>query len=865
MHTIKYIKQPDQYIGRGDFLLYNKKASICTFFENQARKTPTASAIRFYDDALTFEQLNNHANQLANYLISCGLPPKGRISVYLTPNLQLMIVILAILKTGSSYVPLDINYPDDRINFMLKDSGSRFLITTSDVLKKLEIPGVSLLKLDEISADLSSESTSFRNLAKGNHLAYIMYTSGSTGVPKGVQISHSAVNNHMVWMQHQFRFDRTEKILQKTPLSFDPSVWEIFMPFYSGCELIIAPIGSHIDPESIIDLIIKHHITTIQLVPSILKNFLNCKRIRQCCSLRQIFVGGESLRPEIKKLFFETLPCRLINLYGPTETTIDITSHVVSPSDTDINTNIIGKPIANTHLYVINKQFNLATIGEEGELCIGSDSISCGYHNREILTHEHFIDNPFEPKKFKKIYKTGDLVRWLHSGELEYLGRNNDQVKINGVRIEPKELVLNILQHKEVSDCIVIKKIDTHGHDYLACYLTHKAHVKLNLSAIKNSLKGKFPAYMLPKVYLPIEKIPLNVNGKVDIDKLPEPNFKKSVTETNDRKTFDNDEYELLLIWQIVLETNQLGLHDNFFDTGGGSLLALKLIVLVQEKFHVLVRIRDIFDCPTIKEQVHLIKNIRNPIHQEIVNQPTIPNPIICLQREGVKTPLFLIHPIGGTIFWFSQLSKLLGKLRPVYGVQDPSIDLEKPVLNSIEEMADFYLSHIRKIQPKGPYLIGGASFGATVAVEMSHQLLRAGEALSSIIILDGWGVYPNTLLDDNYFRHSMLRQHAELVSDFKKFGLPPPEILFDIQWFRLNLLWKYQLGLIECPIALFKSEVILPAFEEIDAPFNHWENFSNNQISTTVVPGNHETMFQEPHVYQLSEAITHYFSKNNL
>ena len=864
MSSIKYIKHPAQHIGRGENIYFDKRHSICWFFEAQVRKTPSSIAVKFEDKNLTYEQLNNQSNQLANYLIASGLPRQSSVAIYLKPNLQLLVVILAILKTGGSYVPLDINYPDDRINFMLKDSESHFLITSSDVLKTLTTPNIYVVKLDQISDAINAQSITYHNLVKANSLAYIIYTSGSTGVPKGVTISHRAVNNHMIWMQHQFQFDNTDKILQKTPISFDPSVWEILMPFYSGCQLIIAPAGSHIDPEGIIDLIITHQITTIQLVPSILKQFLNSTRIRQCRSLRRVFVGGESLRPEIKKLFFETLACDLINLYGPTETTIDITYHHVTPSDSDINTNIIGKPISNTSLYVINEQHNLASIGEEGELYIGSFNISDGYHNRALLTQKHFIDNPFEPNKFKKIYKTGDLARWLPTGELEYLGRNNDQVKINGVRIEPKELILSILQHKEVSDCIVVKKIDSHGHDYLACYLTQKAHKKLNLSAIKNGLKSKFPIYMIPKIYMPIKHIPLTVNGKVDIDRLPEPDFKKAIVSANNINTLHNDEYELLLIWQMVLETNQIGLHDNFFDAGGGSLLALKLITLIQEKFHIVVRIREIFSYPTIKEQVHLIKNNRLGL-QEINISPPVPNPVICLQRKGDKRPLFLIHPIGGTVFWFSQLSKLLGVSRPVYGIQDPSIDLEKPVLNSIEEMAEFYLLHLKKIQPKGPYLIGGASFGATIAVEISHQLRRNAETASSIIVLDGWGIYPNTLLDDNYFRSSMLRQHAELLSDFKKYGLPPPEILFDIQWFRLNLLWKYQLKLIECPIALFKAAEVLPAFVEIDAPFNHWENFSNNKIITSIVPGNHESMFQEPHVHQLSAAITQYFIKNNL
>jgi thioesterase domain-containing protein len=257
-----------------------------------------------------------------------------------------------------------------------------------------------------------------------------------------------------------------------------------------------------------------------------------------------------------------------------------------------------------------------------------------------------------------------------------------------------------------------------------------------------------------------------------------------------------------------------------------------------------------------------LIKRIQQSKFQDKKINSELPNPVICLQPKGDKTPLFLIHPIGGTVFWFSKLSRSLDGQRPVYGIQDPGIDLEKPVLNSIEEMASFYLKHIKEIQPSGPYLIGGASFGASVAAQIAYELKQNNEEVASIIVLDGWGVYPNTLLDDHYFKTSMARQHAELITDFKKYGLPAPEILIDIQWFRLNLLWKFQLQLIGCPMALFKSKELLPAFAEIDAPLNHWEQFSNNQISRFIVPGNHETMFQEPHVFTLANDLNEYLSK---
>ena len=864
MNPIDYIKNKEQYIGCGKKNVYNKNASVFSYIEKQMNKTPHAVAIVHNGIELTYKQLNHKVNQLSNYLLDISITNQSRVAIYLEPGFNMIISILAILKLGCSYVPIDKSYPIERINFMLRDSESSLLITESKGIESIDPHHADMIMLDHVEDQIESASNIFHDLAGASDLAYMIYTSGSTGVPKGVMISHRAVNNHMLWMKKQFLFDNNDIILQKTPFSFDPSIWEILLPFYCGSKMVIAPSGSHIDPDFLIDLITLHHVTVVQFVPSILKLILSNKRIQECASLTRVFVGGESLRPEIKTLFFKTLHSQLINLYGPTETTIDITSHTVTSSNVDINTNIIGEPIFNTSLYVVNSERNLAKIGEEGELYIGSDNLSYGYHHREALTTENFIPNPFEPKKFKTIYKTGDLVRWLTTGQLEYLGRNNDQVKINGVRIEPKELVLTILKHHEVADCIVIKKIDTHGHDFLACYLTQEPNTTLDLMQIKNDLKSKFPTYMLPKVYIPIEKIPLTINGKVDLDRLPNLDFNAIPPPEKCSQHFKTDEKTLLLIWQLILETNQISLTDNFFDLGGGSLLAIKLISFIQEKFNVILRIRDIFSYQTIKEQADFIKRKKNK-HVTNKDAELMNNPIIPLKLKGSKTPFFIIHPIGGTIFWYTHLAKLLGTERPVYGIQDPSIDIERPILNSIEEMAEFYLSHIKTIQPTGPYLIGGASFGATVAIEISKHLKRINEDVSSIIILDGWGVYPNILLDDNYFRSSMLRQHAELIEDFKKYGLPKPDVLFDIQWHRLNLLWKYHLDLIEYPIALFKSKEILPAFLEIDAPFNHWENFSNNKIHTFIVPGNHETMFQDPHVYELSNQLKGYFSKNSL
>ena len=856
-----FVKQNGQYIGHGDSVSFDHHHTLCTYIEKQTEKTPEAIALHFGNAKITFKEVHEQSNRLAHYLVGCGAHPKDKIAVYLEPGIHTVITIIAIIKTGCCYVPLDVHYPLERIAFMVKDSEATILITESLLKDHVNCLDLALIVSDKISHELEGLSSVFIARAKSSERAYMIYTSGSTGVPKGVEITHLALLNHMHWISNRFTLSQEDILLQKTPLSFDPSIWELFLPFFTGSQLVIAPQGAHIDPELLIDLINQYHVTMIQLVPSILKKILQNKRIRSCATLRYVFVGGESLRPEIKRLFFEQLHCQLINLYGPTESTIDITAHQVTSSENDLNTNIIGRPIYNTSLYVVNSQGTLATIGEEGELCIGSLSLALGYHHRIPLTQEHFIPNPFEPHRFKLIYKTGDLVRWLPSGVLEYLGRNNDQVKINGVRIEPKELVLTVLHHSDVSDCFVVKKIDTHGHDYLACYLKPKKE-HINLTAIKKELKAKFPAFMLPRVYIIIQTIPLTINGKIDTASLPEPDFTQTILETP--KT-NEDTHELMLLWQKVLETNQISSNDNFFDAGGASLLALKLISLIQGQFNVTLRIRDLYTHPTLKEQMNLIKKRQQETIKSIKSQNDIPNPIICLQPKGNKTPLFLIHPIGGTIFWFTKLARTMENQRPIYGIQDPGIDIERPVLNSIEEMASFYLNHIKTIQPQGPYLIGGASFGASVAAHIAYELKLQNEQVASLIVLDGWGVYPNTLLDDHYFKTSMARQHAELINDFKKYGLPKPESLLDIQWFRLNLLWQFNMQLIESPIALFKSQELLPAFAEIDAPLNHWEQFSNNEIIRFTVPGNHETMFQEPHVDTLSRLLCDHLTKINI
>jgi amino acid adenylation domain-containing protein len=838
--------------GKGQVFNYDKNLTVHAAIEYQALNNPNSIAVQFQNHSLTYTQLNQRANQVARYLVRQGVEPHSNVCIYLEPSLNLIISLLAVLKTGSCYIPLDVSYPTDRLKFVLAQSRAILLLTQSNLASNLSNLTDSVVEIDRDVYIISQEKT--ENLLRettSDSRAYILYTSGSTGTPKGVSVHHRAVMNHMIWMENHFQFNNSDVILLKTPLLFDPSVWEIFLPLCIGAKLIVAPEKSYLNPDVLIQLIESYQITTIQFVPVLLDQFL--KRILDPCpSLRRVFVGGESLNAETKKMFFKKLHCDLYNLYGPTETTIDIVSHKVTSSDVDKN--IIGKPIYNTHLYVLDHHKNIVDIEQEGELYITGDGLSQGYYNNLQSTQENFLNNPFCLGAHETMYRTGDIVKWDPSGNLIYIGRVNDQIKINGVRIEPDELKHHILNNHAISDCVITKRLDRENKAVLACYLIPKREMKIDISEIHNNLKKFFPSFMLPKYYEMIDKIPININGKTDLKALPNPTIVPSKKSDELKSKISTDvEKKLFCIWKKLLGFESIGYQDNFFDLGGNSILSFKLLNEIESEFKIDITIHDLFLYPVFYEQIRFINRFKGNKINKI--KRVLENSLIPLNKQDHKKPIFLIHPIGGTVFWYSYLAKLLD-FRKVFAIADPAIELGEKIFSSITEMADAYANLIQKVQPSGPYLIGGASFGATVALEIAKILMEKNEKIDLVPILDGWAVYPDTLYDDQYFKQSMLRQHADLKERFKQYNLSEPKGLLDIQWHRLSLLFDFHLSEILHPIALFKARELLPIFEVIDAPFNYWEKFSRISMRTYVVPGNHETMFQKPQVHILASSI---------
>jgi amino acid adenylation domain-containing protein len=1248
--------------------LPEQNAPISYFFEKQAIQNPDHIAVTFADKNLSYRDLNEAATQVAQHLQTQGVLPNSLVAICCQRSLEMVIGILGILKSGAAYLPLDPHYPSDRLSYMLSDSQVAILLVDTvhptlkmdHNLKTIEI-GQLLAQKQSITPALEPVPFSPENLA------YVIYTSGTTGKPKGVAITHRSLVNHMLWMIPKFHFTEKDVFLQKTPFSFDASIWEFFAPLLCGAQLIMASNENPLELSSLFHLIQQHKVTVLQLVPSILLECIRDEDFQACKSLTQVFSGGEALLPDTVRLFCQSMSAKLHNLYGPTETTIQVTSHSYGDfsKEQSETATLLGTPINNTQVYVLDKYLNPLPIGVNGELYIGGSCLAQGYLHQAELTQERFIKNPFDNQTDSRLYKTGDHVCWLPEGHLAYIGRLDNQLKLRGLRIETGEIEVVLSQHPTIQQCLVIQDIiDGSDHPntprYLIAYYTRKrtsnqleaqdfvaawktlyqseylsldinnfkqnisgwncsytdeaiekedmlewinattqrikqcnpqiileigsgsglvlfnmvdacdyyyatdfsgnvinytnnviekfgyknkvstlacaadavpyhaltkpydtvvinsviqyfpsleyletviqqsianmhdnghifigdirdfrllkcfhysvqaykrgqtnkneidyfsmrdkellvspeyfvylktidkniSHIEIlpklgkanhemnnyrydvilhisktqasvdagdkvffnessftkvanleeylnaNLSTnylciqypnkriardyveynrlynhrtimndnncnnlwsmhqisafveskgyqakyfcdvtdpfylqiiifknsfiekkdlfidylfrksmskstraelannplfilkflenqlsndLKKHLSASLPSYMIPEFYIPLEKFPLTINGKLDRKALPKPEFIKAENYIAPRNTLEK---QVSQIWAEVLglPEKNIGIHDDFFDLGGHSLSAIRMIALSKQLFSIKLPTRVLFDYPTIAEFSKIIhRTLQNPTTHH--DEKAMTSFVIPLQREGFKSPLFLIHPIGGTIFWYKTFSRHLGNTRPIYAIQDPGIDANNTLFNSLEEMASTYLKAIQKIQPTGPYLLAGASFGATVAIEIAHQFLQSGEQVRFVGILDGWPMYSEKFCEKDFFENLMLDQFNRMQSQFSSKGINDIEFLLKLQAHRMSLLRAYKIPTLES-LTYFRAEELWPVFKEMNLPLNCWESYSTQNVDCHLVPGNHETMFWEPHVQILAKKICESLTK---
>ncbi|MEX5617404.1 amino acid adenylation domain-containing protein, partial [Pseudomonas syringae] len=579
---------------------FPSETCLHSLIEAQVRATPDAPALIFAAEQMSYAQLNARANQLAHRLRESGVGPDVLVGICVERSLQLVIGLLAIIKAGGAYVPLDPDYPEDRLAYMMHDSGIGLLLTQTSLQERLPVPAqVHSLCLDQDGDWLEDYSTANpANLSHPLNLAYVIYTSGSTGKPKGAGNSHRALVNRLHWMQKAYALDGSDTVLQKTPFSFDVSVWEFFWPLMTGARLAMALPGDHRDPERLVQTIREHQVTTLHFVPSMLQAFLTHPQVESCKTLRRVVCSGEALPAELAAQVLKRLPLAgLYNLYGPTEAAIDVT-HWTCTTD-DMLSVPIGRPIDNLKTHILDDGLLPAAQGVAAELYLGGVGLARGYHNRAALTAERFVPDPFDEQGGGRLYRTGDLARYRDTGVIDYAGRIDHQVKIRGLRIELGEIEACLLEHDSVHEAVVID-VDGPSGKQLAAYLVVEHHDDQLRDALKAFLKESLPDYMVPTHFIVLNRMPLSANGKLDRKALPKPDA--SQLQRQYVAPCTEQEQQMASIWADVLKVERVGLSDDFFELGGHSLLATQLISRIHTGLGIDIPLRLIFEKPQLNE-----------------------------------------------------------------------------------------------------------------------------------------------------------------------------------------------------------------------------------------------------------------------
>jgi amino acid adenylation domain-containing protein len=591
---------------------------VHNLFEQQVEKTPDNIALVFENQQLTYRELNQGANKLARYLQQLGVKADVMVGICMERSVEMVVGILAIMKAGGAYVPLDSNYPKERLAFMLADSQVSVLLTQRDLVNQLPPHQAQVVFTDGKGKDLSYFCQ--ENLVtdvKLQNLAYVIYTSGSTGLPKGAMNTHQGLCNRLLWMQDTYKLTSSDRVLQKTPFSFDVSVWEFFLPLLTGASLVVAKPGGHQDANYLVELIAASKITTLHFVPSMLQVFLEEPGLERCESLKRVICSGEALPLDLQKRFFEKLKAELHNLYGPTEASIDVTAWQCQKDSNDSCGRIpIGRPIANTQIYILDKHLQPVPIGVPGELYIGGIGLARGYWNRPELTEAKFIPSPFTDEQ--RLYKTGDLARFRSDGNIEFLGRVDYQVKIRGFRIEIGEIEAVLAQHPQVRETVVVAKEDISNQNQrrLVAYIVPTKQANPLIEELRSFLKEKLPEYMLPLAFVVLDTFPVTPNGKIDRRALPIPDLRPELSATY-QPPQSEVEKNIAQIWRQVLHLDQVSIHDNFFDLGGHSLLLLQVNNTLRTVFKSDISVVTMFQHPTIHSLAqHLNQQISQPQNQ---------------------------------------------------------------------------------------------------------------------------------------------------------------------------------------------------------------------------------------------------------
>ncbi|MCR6482002.1 amino acid adenylation domain-containing protein [Amycolatopsis sp. OK19-0408] len=683
--------------------------------EAQVARTPDAPALTFRGESLSYRDLDERANGLAHRLRELGVRPGTLVGVFANRSFELVVGLLGVLKAGGAYVPLDPEYPADRLAFMLDDAAAPVVLTQAALRDSLPASDATVVVLD----DLTGPATPVEPLSDADDPAYVIYTSGSTGRPKGVPNGHRGIVNRLDWMQRAYGLDSSDSVLQKTPASFDVSVWEFFWPLMTGARLVLAEPGGHKDAAYLRELLDSEGITTAHFVPSMLTLFLAEPGIESVAALRRVVCSGEELPLDTAREFVRRLPhCELHNLYGPTEAAIDVTAWHCTPEALENVASVpIGAPIRNLRIYILDQRGNPCPVGVPGELHIAGAGLALGYHNRPELTAERFVPDPFHDGR---MYRTGDLAHWRPDGTVAFLGRLDHQVKLRGLRIELGEIEARLREQPGVADAVVVVREDTPGDKRLVGYVVGDAE------GLRSALKETLPDYMVPPSFVPLDELPLTPNGKLDRKALPAPVVARDTTK---ELVEPSAPLEVLLagIWRDVLKVEELGVDDDFFDLGGHSMLATQVVARIAKAGHQ-AGVMDLFQHRTIRELAAFLDGDRDD-SGHLLHELTKP--------IAKPTLTYVCFPYGGgSAIVYQPLADALPGGYSLFSVAIPGHDVglseeAVPFDELVERLADEVLERI-----DGPLAIyGHCGVGNALAVGVARRLEERGRALEVVHI----------------------------------------------------------------------------------------------------------------------------------
>ncbi len=863
-------------------------ACVHELFEKQVARDPDAIALGFEQQQLSYREVNERANQVAHFLRKRGVKPEVLVGVCLERCPEMLIAFLGIWKAGGAYVPLDPAYPKERLSFMLRDAAAKFLLTDSKHTSLFPSAKAKTICMDSDWPAIAKERTNNPDpAASPSNLAYVLYTSGSTGEPKGVMVLHGGLSNYLCWAVKAYAVKAGDPVPIHTSISFDLTVTALYTPLVAGGRVEILP--EDVGGQNLVAALRQgKDRSLVKITPAhlaLLSQQLTPEEA--ACRTKLFVIGGENLLAESLLFWRDSAPAtRLINEYGPTETVVGCCVYEVRPDDPRSGSVPIGRPIANTQLYILDRYGNPVPPGVTGELYIGGAGVARGYLNRPELTREKFIADPFSGVTGARLYKTGDLARYHRDGTLEYLARVDNQVKVRGYRIELGEIEATLADHPGVTSCAVLAREDEPGNKQMVGYVVTPGNKPTTIEELRLYLREKLPEYMVPAQFVILDSLPLTLNGKIDQKALPAP----SHTNISDARKFaapgTDTEKALAAIYTELLKVERIGIHDDFFDLGGHSLMAVKMISKIREVFGVDLPLATLLEAPTI---AGLSKIVRK--------EDWVPSwsSLVRIRQGGSKPSLFLMHSHGGNVLEYHALVNGLEPDQPLYAFQAKGLDGNITKDPTFEEMASNYIDELRSFQPQGPYYLGGFCLGGLLALEAAQQLTAAGQEVALVVMIQS--MHPeanrfkrNTTVFQRWWYRAIWRIKLEMENLYQRGdgyiaersrrawevgrarfaialdnrnGKKPSNpsqlpLLYIFEALRIELrkaMEKYVPRPYGGDVLLFRASRQLPGLDSDE--FLGWKRVLHGKLEVCEIPGRQQNLMLEPNVSRLSKELS--------